>query len=339
MKMRRSFIKIIALIMIMVLTMGTVPAFADTKDDNITRFAGADRYETSAIISLFMYEDDEAKSIVIVNGKNFPDALAAAPFASSVGAPILMVNGPEGIFNPAVAEEIDRIDSNHNADIYIIGGESAVNEKVVTQLKTAGYKNIKRIYGENRYETAVKVARNIDDKQIAFIANGTNYPDALGAGSVASVCGGAILFTAKNHLDDATREYLEHIGFDSVIILGGEAAISKSVENEIRGLQEDVVRVSGKDRYETCLLLAKSCFDTADIAVVATGKGFADALAGGPYAAACEAPILLLNPNAKTVSSDIKQYIKESGVKYIVVLGGEKAINNNIYADLEKLVK
>ncbi|MBP3384671.1 MAG: cell wall-binding repeat-containing protein [Firmicutes bacterium] len=318
-----------------------VPAFADVseEDEYIMRLAGNNRFETSAIISLFMYDDDEADAIVIVNGLDYPDALAAAPFASSVGAPILMVDGKSGIFDPAVAEEIDRIDSNHNADIYIIGGERAVSEKVVTQLKTAGYKNISRIYGDNRFKTAVKIARSIDDKEIAFIANGMNYPDALGAGSAASLYGGAILFTGKDKLDTATKEYLEHIGFDSVVILGGTGAVSKAVEDELKTLQDEVIRIEGKDRYDTCLQLAEIFFETTDFVVTATGMGFADALAGGPFAAAIDAPILLLNPNSNTIDADIKNYIKSSGTEYVVVLGGTSAINNTIYKELEKLVK
>lgn len=321
--------------------MTAAPAFADVaeEDDYIMRLAGANRFETSAIISLFMYDDDEADAIVIVNGMDYPDALAAAPFASSVGAPILMVDGKNGIFDSAVAEEIDRIDSKHDADVYIIGGEGAVSEKVVTQLKAAGYKNITRIYGQNRFETAVKIARNIDDKQIAFIANGLNYPDALGAGSAASLYGGAILFTGKDKLDDATRTYLEHIGFDSVVILGGEGAVSKAVENELKTLQDEVVRIEGKDRYDTCLQLAESFFEKADFVVAATGMGFADALAGGPFAAAIDAPILLLNPNATAVDASVKNYIKECGAQYAVVLGGESVVNKNIYNDLKSLVE
>lgn len=338
--------KLMTIALALVFTVSTVamtaaPVFADVteEDQYIMRLAGDNRFETSAIISLFMYDDDEADAIVIVDGMDFPDALAAAPFASSVGAPILMVDGKKGIFNMSVAEEIDRIDSNHNADVYIIGGEGAVSENVVTQLKTAGYKNIKRIYGDNRFETAVKVARNIDDKQIAFIADGMNYPDALGAGSVASLYGGAILFAGKDKLDDATREYLEHIGFDSVIILGGEGAVSKAVENELKQLQDEVIRIEGEDRYATCLELAEIFFEKADFVVTATGMDFADALAGGPFATAIDAPILLLNPSADKVDANVKKYIKNSGAEYIIVLGGTGVVNDDIYKDLKNLVE
>lgn len=323
------------------IAMTAAPAFADVSEnqENIERLAGMNRYETSAIISLFMHEDNEANSIVIVNGMDYPDALAAAPFASSVGASILMVDGPAGTFHTSVVKEIERIDSNHDANVYIIGGTSAVSDSVVSQFKANGYKNITRIAGNNRYETAVKVARNIREKQIVFIANGSNYPDALGAGSAASLYNGAILFTGKDQLPAATKEYLEHIGFDKVVILGGTGAVSKAVEDEIKGLQENVVRLSGTNRYHTCLELAEEYFPQTEMAVVATGMNFADALAGGPFAASYDAPILLVNPATNKLDARLKNYVKSSGAKYIAVLGGNSVINDNIYKELEKLVK
>ncbi len=314
-------------------------SFATTDQENIVRIAGMNRFETSAIISLFTFEDDEADAIVLVNGTDFPDALSAAPFACSVGAPILMVNGPEGIFAPTVAEEIDRIDSDHDANVYIIGGTGAVDDEVIKQLKSAGYENIERIAGINRYETAVNVAKNIRGKKIAFIANGMNYPDALGAGSAASLYNGVILFTATDKLNEDTKEYLEHIAFDSVVILGGTGAVSPEVEAELKSLQDDVTRVDGLNRYETCLALAKICFPETEAAVVATGMDFADALAGGPFAAYNGAPILLINPYADTVDQSIKDYIRSSGVKQIAVLGGTGAISDKLYDDLAQLVK
>lgn len=317
----------------------TSASYATVDNENVIRLAGANRFETSAIISLFMFEDDEAEAIVLVNGLDYPDALAAAPFASSVNAPILMVNGPAGIFEPSVAAEIERIDSNHNADIYIIGGTGAVNETVIEQLKQVGYENITRIYGDDRFETAVKVAKNIRGKKIAFIANGYNYPDALGAGSAAALNNGVILFTGSDTLNEDTKEYLEHIAFDTVVILGGEGAITPEVEAEICELQDDVQRVQGSDRYVTCIALAEICFPKTDTVVVATGQDFADALAGGPFATVYNAPILLLNPYLDHVESYIREYIERSGAQNIAVLGGTGVISEELYEDLSNIVK
>ena len=339
--------KLLTWVMMLVFTVSSVavtsaPAFADvnTDDENIVRLAGVNRFETSAIISLFMLEDDEADAIVIVNGMDYPDALAAVPLASSLNAPIMMVNGPAGLFDPSVIKEIDRIDSDHNAHIYIIGGEGAVSADVDEQFESEGYKQITRLAGKNRYETAYKVARAIKgDNSIAFVANGSNYPDALGAGSAASVYGGVLLFASGDKLDPYTREYLEHIGFDSVVILGGEGAVSKAVEDEIRTLNDNVTRVAGKDRYDTGLKIAETYFEKTDMVVIATGTQFADALAGGPFAAQHSAPVLLVNPYADKVDSSVRQYIKDSGAKYVVVLGGTGAVSEDIYEDLKSIVE
>ena len=59
-------------------------------------------------------------------------------------------------------------------------------------------------------------------------------------------------------------------------------------------------RLSGKDRYATSLLAADAlkevtCTDTFDAIILASGTGFADALAGSYLAAVKGAPILLVS--------------------------------------------
>lgn len=57
----------------------------------------------------------------------------------------------------------------------------------------------------------------------------------------------------------------------------------------------DLSRVSGANRYETASEISKEFFSAgAEEVVIASGEGFADALAAGPLAGALERPILLV---------------------------------------------
>ena len=60
-----------------------------------------------------------------------------------------------------------------------------------------------------------------------------------------------------------------------------------------------VERLAGGDRYETAAAVALDAFDPAEVDTVylAVGSNFPDALAGGPLAAAVDAPILLTETN------------------------------------------
>lgn len=93
-----------------------------------------------------------------------------------------------------------------------------------------------------------------------------------------------------------------------------------------------VIRISGEDRYSTGYKVANMYkeelgVDKFDTVIVATGKNFADALAGSYLAAEKKAPILLTNGKSNNIS-ELHKYIKANvnanGTIYI--LGGESAI-------------
>lgn len=90
-----------------------------------------------------------------------------------------------------------------------------------------------------------------------------------------------------------------------------------------------VVRIAGQDRYETAALVALDRFDPDDVDVVylAVGTDFPDALAGGPLAAAMDAPILLTRTDElPKVTADALATLDPDKV---VALGGPVAISDS----------
>ena len=59
----------------------------------VDRAAGADRYETAAIVADALWGDTGADAVFYASGTNFPDALAAAPAAYVNDAPVLLTRG------------------------------------------------------------------------------------------------------------------------------------------------------------------------------------------------------------------------------------------------------
>lgn len=113
---------------------------------------------------------------------------------------------------------------------------------------------------------------------------------------------------------------------------------------EALGLYNPVVmRVYGAERYETALAAADTMLEVTgagkfDTIVVATGRDFADALAGSYLAAVKDAPILLVKDSkADMVGAYIAENLAENGTVY--VLGGENAVSAATAAKLGNVVR
>ena len=102
--------------------------------------------------------------------------------------------------------------------------------------------------------------------------------------------------------------------------------------------EDEVVRLYGQGRYDTAYAVADALkealgVDKFEAAVVATGKNFADALAGSYLAVEKNAPILLTNGNDDNVAK-LHEYIAanvEAGGK-VYILGGDGAVPTSVDA-------
>lgn len=88
------------------------------------RLSGKNRYATAAAIA---NEFEDFDTVVIADGRNFADALSAAPLAADLGAPIVLTNGKE------VPEEVKEIIAKAKKAI-IVGGESSVPKEVISTI-------------------------------------------------------------------------------------------------------------------------------------------------------------------------------------------------------------
>src|SRR5699024_6759325 len=88
------------------------------------RLSGKNRYATAAAIA---NEFEDFDTVVIADGRNFADALSAAPLAANLGAPIVLTNGKE------VPEEVKEIIAKAKKAI-IVGGESSVPKEVINEI-------------------------------------------------------------------------------------------------------------------------------------------------------------------------------------------------------------
>ena len=144
--------------------------------------------------------------------------------------------------------------------------------------------------------------------------------DGLSASGLAGKENGAILLTKKDSIPKATMDRIKKV--KKVYIIGGEAAISAKVANELTAAGIKVERLGGKDRVETSEIVAKKLGNYSDAFVVNGFKGEADAMSASAIAAKKGAPILLTNGKTST-------HAKKSGVEYYVI-GGNSVVDKSI---------
>lgn len=184
-----------------------------------------------------------------------------------------------------------------------------------------------RISGSTRYETATQISKaGFNKSDTVFIANAMNFADALAGGPLAYQKDAPILLANGSSLRSETINEIKRLGARNVVILGGEAAISKLIENELKKLSLNIERLAGETRFETAQVIANKLTSSNKTteAVVVDGYNFADALSIAPFAARKGMPIYLTRPTKLPSETELKKYSKT------YIIGGETAISKNV---------
>ncbi len=221
---------------------------------------------------------------------------------------------------------------------------SAAADRAAEQAAAAA-RTTDRLGGADRYATAVAASRaafpTADPAGLTtvYLASGVQYADALAAGPTAVARGGSLLLTQPDRLTATTATELRRLAPDRVVVVGGTGAIGARVTAEVAALGLPVSRLGGSDRYATSAVLAREGFPSgARTAWVATGQGYADALAAGPAASAAAGPVVLVDGRSGTLPASTRQLLTELGVTTVQLAGGTGAVSSGIEAGVKALV-
>ncbi|CDI50280.1 cell wall-binding repeat-containing protein [Clostridium tetani] len=284
---------------------------------SIKRFGGSNRYETSVKISQNNWS--ASNYVILVSGEDYPDALTASPLSKKYNAPILLTQS--GNINSTTLEEIKRLNAEN---AIILGGPTVVSESTVNVLKNMGV-NCTRIYGKDRYETSVKVAKTIGNSNGIFIASGAGFADAVSAAPIAASRQMPIILTSSKKLPDIVRNYVRENKDSTYYVVGGNASVNSTAVDGIIKYK----RLSGQNRYETNSVVINEFVNNINFSntYLASGQGYADALSGSAVAGKTSSPIILVN-SSNTTNSIIKS--KLDTITTISVLGGTGVISDTL---------
>ncbi|MFB2555595.1 cell wall-binding repeat-containing protein [Herbiconiux liangxiaofengii] len=296
----------------------------------VDRIDGADRLEVATKVSQQAFPSG-ADTAYLVNGYVFSDALSAAPAAVSDDAPLLLT-APDAL-SAGVEAELKRLDPS---TIVVVGGPASVSEKVISSLKSiAG--TVTRIAGADRYSTSIAVAEYAfggegDSVANAYLATGTNFPDALSASAAAGTKGEPVILVhgPSSAVDAATAAAITGLGASSVTIAGGPASVSAGIQTSLASVEgvESVTRLDGPDRFAASISINNAAFDTASQVFLATGFNYPDALAGAALAGSLGAPLYVVPTDC--VPSGVLTAVADLGADAVTLLGGPVSLSQNV---------
>lgn len=301
----------------------------------VARLSGTGRAQTAAEISAATFAPGVQTAYVATQG-NFPDALTGGPAAALDGGPILLTG--RDALPQATATELARLQPER---IVVLGGTGAVSEAVANDLANhATTGQVERLSGPNRFDTAAAVseARFDPGTDVAFVATGEQFPDALAGGASAARLAGPVLLTSQGGLPEATADELDRLQPGRIVVLGGSSAVSDAVLDDLDDFTDgEVTRRSGGNRFDTAASIAGTFAPPLPTVYVATGSNFPDALAGVPAAGQRRGPVLLVP--GTSVPDAIADQLERLQPHRIVVLGGSAAVSDGVESELQQYLR
>lgn len=300
----------------------------DVDTSSVSRLAGGSRFGTAAAIAAD--SRPAARTVVLARGDEYADALAGAPLAGLLDAPLLLT-GRDELADETSARLFEEGEEGAVVErIVILGGPAAISSSLVDRLEDDGFE-VERVAGATRFETAVAVRDRVvalgGDADAAYVAQGRDadpgrgWPDAVAIAPLAAAQGRPILLTDTGSLPDATREALTD---ETITVVGGTAVVSETVRAELADASgQTVERLSGPDRFATSAVVARAALDQGLLTEevwLATGAAFPDALAAGPAAAASRGVVLLV-AGEELVPEAVTLLGEHPGARRIVAVG------------------
>lgn len=202
-----------------------------------------------------------------------------------------------------------------------------------------------RSSGPDRVATAVALSQALwpDGAPSAVIAAAGNFPDALAGGPLAAQRDVPLLLTGSEALAPSVAAEIERLGVERVTVLGGRAALSDRVIDDLAELLAGGVaavdRIAGDDRWSTAADIAGTVGAPADKRVLLAlgghpdpSRAWPDAVASGALqAGGAPVPLLLTAPDAlPQATRDALTDLRDRGVADVWIVGGTAAVSEEV---------
>ncbi len=161
---------------------------------------------------------------------------------------------------------------------------------------------VSRVYGSDAIATAIAVSQASfpapGSAKAVVLARSDFFSDALAGGPLAAQLGGPLLITPgasiSSSLDPRVQAEIQRVlpTGSTVYILGGDLALSPSIDTQLQSLGYKTTRIAGANEYATAVDIAEQMGNPSTV-FETTGLSFYDALSAVPAAIATHGAILL----------------------------------------------
>lgn len=226
---------------------GTVAVSQNIQDSlsnefNVTRIAGLQGYDTSALISSNV-GIDSSHTVYLANGHAIPDAIAISAFAAEQGSPILLTDRDQ-----LPASTIKALTDLKVSNVIILGGTAVIGNSVENELRAKFL--VKRWGGYDRYDTQNIIFQNLFNSSHGLqsplyftsglvrqddVSSRKPYADALLTAALAAKTGGFVAMTQPNSLPSSLNYFLLfNKGYISnSVVIGDNSGVSYDLEQQI----------------------------------------------------------------------------------------------------------
>lgn len=316
------------------------PAMTATLTMTGTRLAGSTRAGTALAIAERAYPNG-ASTVILASGANQDlfDPLVAGPLAAALKAPILLTDTPTAL-NATTAGGLKTLGAK---TVVLVGADN--NSAVAGLLKAQGY-TVEGYGSSDAYATAAAVAQALlkATGQAAFSTvfvtsgNPNNVVDALSGGSPAAMMKAPILL-APSAANGQTALPSAEAGLAAQATTAYQLGAMAFAQVTNLPASANVVALGGQDRFGTSWDIDFHFFPSPTTVFLANGAQahIVDALAATPYAAAMEAPVLLVNDGA--IPTHTNRYLSTlaPGTFSVVTFGGTASIPSGMGRRLQGL--
>ena len=277
---------------------------------------------------------------VVATSEGYHDALSASGLAGLLNAPVMLT--PKNSLSNVTR---NLIKSKKVKSVIVVGGRSAVSDKVFSQIGELGV-SVKRVAGG----TAATTARAVYREGLkhggwgsdAILATSTSYQDALSIAPYSYANKAPIFLTNLNKTTADLITVTLTKSFSRTLVIGGEKAVAKSMDGQLRGAK----RLAGTSAYSTSKAVANFCLGAGMTAAhmgVARGDAYQDALCGAALLGKKNSIIVLADDNKKTSkTTNVNAVVKKNKKalrKYCYIFGGTKAVSTAVENKLKAASK
>lgn len=314
----------LALLLVVILVIGVIAV--NSGEEQVIRISGRSIVETSFEVADMMKDNlnvNRFKTILVARSDNYPDALSGSYLASKRSAPLLLVSEDSVQDVRAYIEE----SIAYGGTVYLLGDEEVVPDDVAQGIDGV---TVKRLGGDTRLETNLNILKEaeVTDREI-IVCSAWSFADSLSA----SVLNRPVLLVSES-LTDEQKEFLDRLpGSLKFYIIGGSSAVNSSVADELETFGT-TIRVSGENRCETSVNVARKFFTSPQSVVLVYSHDFAEGLCAIPLAMSMKAPLILTND---TASGYCAEYVEDLEIQAGVVVAETDMLPDDLVVDIFRL--